>query len=63
MKSTFIKIAFSFPSLIPYLFTPIELRETTEGTPQQLSTSKKCILLRNLVGSTTLDILKKESFC
>ena len=45
-KSTFIKIAVSFSSLIPYLVLPRELRETTEKTPTQLPAYKKCYFLR-----------------
>ena len=34
-KSTFVKSAVSFSSLIPYLVLPRELRETTERTPRE----------------------------
>ena len=61
-KVLFIKNPISFTSLIGCSIPPSDDRETTEGTPQQLRTSKKCILLRNLVCSTTLDILKKSRF-
>ena len=36
-----LKIAVSFPSLIPCLILPRELREKTEGTPTQLPAYKK----------------------
>ena len=35
-KSTFLKIALSFPSLIPCLIPPTDDRLTTERTPTQL---------------------------
>ena len=44
-KSTFLKIAVSFTSLIPCLILPRELRETTERTPTELPMTKKCYLL------------------
>ena len=47
-KSSFIKIAVSFPSLIPCLILPREERETTDRTPTQLPAHKKCYLLRLL---------------
>ena len=43
---TFIKIAFSFPSLILCLVLPRELRETTEGTPKEDHMTKKAPFLR-----------------
>ena len=42
----FIKIAFSFPSLIPCLVLPRELRETTEGTPEEDHMTKIALFLR-----------------
>ena len=42
----FIKIAVSFPSLIPCLVLPRELRETTEGTPKEDHMTKKALFLR-----------------
>ena len=45
-KSTFIKIAVSFTSLIPILILPRELRETTEGTPKEGHMTKKALFLR-----------------
>ena len=44
----FVKIAILFPSLIPCLIPPKELRETTEKTPTQLPITSKCYLLRLL---------------
>ena len=40
-KSTFIKIAVSFPSLIPCLIPPRDDREKTERTPTHLLASPK----------------------
>ena len=45
-KSTFLKIALSFTSLIPCLKTPSEHRETTEGTPTEDLMTKKALFLR-----------------
>lgn len=45
-KVLFVKIAVSFPSLIPYLILPRELREMTERTTAELPVTKKCALLR-----------------
>ena len=42
----FIKIAFSFPSLILCLIPPTDNRETTEGTPKEDLMSKKALFLR-----------------
>ena len=42
----FIKIAFSFPSLILCLIPPTDDRETTERTPTKLPATQKCFLLR-----------------
>ena len=44
-KVRFVKIAVSFTSLIPSLILPTDDRETTERTPTQLPTYKKCYLL------------------
>ena len=44
-KVHFIKIAILFTSLIPFLLPPRDEREMTEGTPQQLRSSKKCVFL------------------
>ena len=41
-----LKIAVSVTSLILCLISPRELRENSEGTPTQLSMTKKCYLLR-----------------
>ena len=43
LKSTFIKIAFSFISLIPTLIPPTDDRETTEGTPTYLPAYKSVV--------------------
>ena len=45
-KVLFVKIAISFPSLIPCLVLPRELRETTEGTPKEDLMTKKALFLR-----------------
>ena len=42
----FIKIAFSFISLIPSLTPPTDDRETTEGTPKEDHMTKKALFLR-----------------
>ena len=42
----FIKIAFSFPSLILCLIPPTDNRETTEGTPKEDHMIKKALFLR-----------------
>ena len=44
-KVLFIKIIILFPSLIPCFILPRELRPTTESTPTQLRTNKKCFFL------------------
>ena len=44
-KSTFVKIAVSFTSLIPSLKTPTNDREMTERTPTELPVTQKCFLL------------------
>ena len=53
-KSSFIKIAVSFPSLIPCLILPREERETTDRTPTQLPAHKKCCFLRLLPNKVIL---------
>ena len=58
-KSTFIKIAFSFPSLIPCLVLPRELQETTEGTPKEDLMSKKALFLR--LSPKKVDLIPKKS--
>ena len=45
-KSTFIKIAVSFSSLIPYLIPPTDDRETTERIPKEDLMTKKALFLR-----------------
>ena len=45
-KSTFIKIAASFPPFIPSLIPPTDNREMTDRTPHQLPAHKKCCFLR-----------------
>ena len=45
-KVHFIKIAFSFPSLILCLIPPTDNRETTERTPKEDLMSKKALFLR-----------------
>ena len=45
-KVLFVKIAVSFPSLIPCLIPPREHRPTTERRATQLPMNKKCVLLR-----------------
>ena len=45
-KVLFIKIAFSFPSLILCLIPPTDNRETTEGTPKEGHMTKKALFLR-----------------
>ena len=42
----FIKIAFSFPSLILCLIPPTDDRETTERTPTEHLMTKKALFLR-----------------
>ena len=42
-KVLFIKIAFSFPSLILCLIPPTDDRETTERTPTQLPPTKSAV--------------------
>ena len=61
-KSTFIKIAVSFPSLIPCLILPREERETTDRTPTQLPAHKKCCFLRLLPNKVVLIPKKVDSF-
>ena len=43
---TFIKIAVSFSSLIPYLIPPTDDRETTERIPKEDLMTKKALFLR-----------------
>ena len=57
-KSTFIKIAVSFTSLIQILILPREHRETTERRPHQLPAYKKCCFLRSL--PKTVDCFPKK---
>ena len=45
-KSTFVKIAVSFTSLIPSLILPTDEREKTDRTPTQLPVTRKCCFLR-----------------
>ena len=45
-KSTFVKIAVSFTSLIPSPILPTDNREKTDRTPTQLPASKKALFLR-----------------
>ena len=45
-KSTFIKIAVSFISLIPCPIQPTDNRETTERTPTEYLMTKKALFLR-----------------
>ena len=45
-KSTFIKIAVSFTSLIPCLIPPTDDREKTERTPTEDLMTKKALFLR-----------------
>ena len=50
LKSTFIKIIVSFPSLIPCPILPKELRENSERTPKELrinSAPQKSTFLKN----------------
>jgi len=61
-KSSFIKIAVSFPSLIPCLILPREERETTDRTPTQLPAHKKCCFLRLLPNKVVLIPKKVDSF-
>ena len=45
-KSTFVKIAILFPSLVPCLSSPTDDRETTEGTSKEDHMTKKALFLR-----------------
>ena len=45
-KSTFVKIAVSFSSLIPSLKIPTNDRENSERTPTELPVTKMSVLLR-----------------
>ena len=60
-KSTFIKIAISFPFLIPCPILPREHRPTTERTPTQLPVTKKCFFLRLLPNKVVLIPEKVDS--
>ena len=60
-KVLFVKIAVSFPSLIPCLIPPTDERETTDRTPTQLPAHKKCCFLRLLPNKVIL-IPKKVDF-
>ncbi len=53
-KSTFIKIAVSFTSLIPSLILPTDDREKSDRTPTQLPVTKKCCFLRLLPNKVVL---------
>ena len=61
-KSSFIKIAISFTSLIPCLILPTDDREKTERTPHQLPAHKKCCFLRLLPNKVVLIPKKVDSF-
>ena len=61
-KVRFLKIAISFPSLIPCRISPTDDRETTERTPTQLPVSKKCYFLRLLLNQVVLIPKKVDSF-
>ena len=61
-KSSFIKIAVSFPSLIPSPISPTDDREKTERTPHQLPAHKKCGFLRLLPNKVVLIPKKVDSF-
>lgn len=58
----FIKIAISFPFLIPCLIPPTDDRENTERTPTQLPVTKKCFFLRLLLNQVVLIPKKVDSF-
>ena len=57
----FIKIAVSFPSLIPCLILPTDDRENSERTPTQLPETKKCYLLR--LPPKKVDYIPKKVDC
>ena len=61
-KVRFLKIAISFPSLIPCRISPTDDRETTERTPTQLPVTKKCCFLRLLLNQVVLIPKKVDSF-
>ena len=53
-KVRFIKIAVSFPSLIPCLSSPTDDRENSDRTPTPLPANKKCRFLRLLPNKVVL---------
>ena len=57
-KSTFVKIAILFISLIPSLVLPTDDRETTDRRAAQLLVYKKCHLLR--LPSKIVDFIPKK---
>ena len=61
-KSSFIKIAISFTSLIPSPIPPTDDRENTDSTPTQLPAHKKCCFLRLLPNKVVLIPKKVDSF-
>ena len=54
----FIKIAFSFPSLILCLIPPTDDRETTERTPKEDHMTKKALFLR--LSPKKVDLIPKK---
>ena len=60
-KSTFLKLAVFFPSLIPYLILPTDDRENSEGTPRELPVTKKCCLLSEGVRRNALRVKHPKS--
>ena len=60
-KVLFVKIAISFPFLIPCPILPREHRPTTERTPTQLPVTKKCFFLRLLPNKVVLIPEKVDS--
>ena len=60
-KSTFIKIADSFPCLIPCLIPPTDDRENSERRAYQLPVIKKCYFLRLLPNQFVL--IPKKVVC
>ena len=61
-KVLFIKIAVSFPSIIPSLIPPTDDRENTERTTAQLLAYKKCCFLRLLPKTVDCSPKKVDSF-
>ena len=53
-KSTFLKLAVFFPSLIPYLILPTDDRENSEGTPRELPVTKKWLNLKKVDSITDI---------